>query len=91
MSRVKRLVAATLMSALMLGVVSGPALAINDALVPAGHCAESSSAVGTPQGQPNPGLATTDKVGPPASNNNPGHGSTGAKGEENSQAPCSAD
>jgi len=78
------------MSALMLGVVSGPALAINDALVPAGHCAKSSSAVGTPQGEPNPGLATTDKVGPPASNNNPGQGSTGAKGEENSQAPCTA-
>ena len=91
MSRLKRLVAASLMSALMLGVVSSPALAINDALVPAGHCAQSSSAVGTPQGGPNPGLATTDKVGPPASDNNPGQGSTGAKGEENSQAPCSAE
>jgi hypothetical protein len=91
MSRVKRLVATTLMSALVLGMVSGPALAINDALVPAGHCANSSSAVGTPQGGPNPGLDTTDKVGPPASDNNPGHGSTGAKGEENSQAPCAAE
>jgi hypothetical protein len=58
-------------------------------LVPAGSCAaDNSSAVGnTPDGS-NPGIATSDQVAPPVSDNNPGQGSTGAKGEENSQAPC---
>jgi hypothetical protein len=56
---------------------------------PAGSCAaDNSSAVGnTPDGS-NPGIATSDQVAPPVSDNNPGKGSTGAKGEENSQAPC---
>jgi hypothetical protein len=78
-----------LTSALLLGALSAPALAINDFLVPAGTCsAENSSAVGnTPDGT-NPGIATSDQVEPPVSDANPGQGSTGAKGEENSQAPC---
>ena len=89
MSKVKRVFAAALVSALMLVMLSMPALAINDVLVPAGTCAaDTSSAVGnTPDGS-NPGIATTDQVAPPVSDNNPGQGSTGAKGEENSQAPC---
>ncbi len=70
---------------------AAPAYAINDGVTPAGGCANSESAVGTPGGGPNPGLATTPQVGPPASDNNPGLGSTGAKGHEMSQAPCNAD
>jgi len=91
MSRVKRLVATALVSTFMLGLVSAPALAINDAKVPAGDCSNSSSAVGTPQGSDNPGLVTTPQVDPAASDNNPGGGSTGAKGEENAEAPCSTE
>ena len=81
----------TLTAALLLGALSAPALAINDPTVPAGTCApENSSAVGnTPDGS-NPGIATSDQVAPPVSDNNPGKGSTGAKGRENSQAPCNA-
>ena len=91
MSRVKRALSVTLTSALLLGALSAPALAINDPTVPAGTCApENSSAVGnTPDGS-NPGIATSDQVAPPVSDNNPGNGSTGAKGRENSQAPCNA-
>jgi hypothetical protein len=93
LSSAKRTLSVTLASALLLALLlvalSAPALAINDVLVPAGSCAaENSSAVGnTPDGT-NPGIATTDQVAPPVSDNNPGQGSTGAKGEENSQAPC---
>ncbi len=74
-------------SALLLAVASVPALAINDRLVPAGGCAQSDSAVGTPQGGDNPGLAQSDQVDPAASRNNPGV-STGAQGHEESQAFC---
>jgi hypothetical protein len=89
LSRLKKTLAAVVTSALLLGALSAPALAINDVLVPAGTCAaDTSSAVGnTPDGS-NPGIATSDQVAPPVSDNNPGQGSTGAKGEENSQAPC---
>ena len=91
MSRLKKTLAAVVTSALLLGALSAPALAINDVVVPAGTCAaDNSSAVGnTPDGS-NPGIATSDQVAPPVSDNNPGQGSTGAKGEENSQAPCLA-
>ena len=64
-----------------------PAQAINDGRVPADECSDNPNAVGTPGGNQNPGLANTDQVGPPASANNPGR-STGARGEEKSQAPC---
>ncbi len=89
MSRLKKTLAAVVTSALLLGALSAPALEIYYVVVPAGTCAaENSSAVGnTPDGT-NPGIATTDQVAPPVSDNNPGQGSTGAKGEENSQAPC---
>jgi hypothetical protein len=89
LTRAKRALSVALTSALLLGVLSAPALAINDPLVPAGTCAaENSSAVGnTPDGS-NPGIEQSEQVAPPVSDNNPGKGSTGAKGEENSQAPC---
>ena len=89
MSRLKKTLAAVVTSGLLLGALSAPALAINDVVVPAGTCAaDTSSAVGnTPDGS-NPGIATTDQVAPPVSDDNPGQGSTGAMGEENSQAPC---
>ncbi len=77
-------------SALMLSFTAFPALAIGDGKVPADNCSGNVNAVGTPQGDPNPGLALTDQVGPPASGNNPGQefspGETGAEGEEKSQA-----
>jgi hypothetical protein len=90
LSRLKKTLAAVVTSALLLGALSAPALAINDIVVPAGTCAaDTSSAVGNPPPDgTNPGIATTDQVAPPVSDNNPGQGSTGAKGEENSQAPC---
>jgi hypothetical protein len=69
--------------------VAAPAYAINDGQTPAGQgCANSSSAVGTPGGSANPGLATTPKVGAPASDDNPGQNSPGAEGAEKSQAFC---
>ena len=68
-------------------VAAAPAAAINDGRVPADECSDNPNAVGTPGGQPNPGLARAEPVGPPASANNPGS-STGARGEERSQAPC---
>ncbi len=85
MRRTKRLAAVVLTSALILGAAAFPALAINDGRVPADECSGNPSAVGTPQGNPNPGLAVSDPVGPPASDNNPGQ-STGAQGEARSQA-----
>ena len=68
-------------------VAATPAYAINDGRVPADECSDNPSAVGTPGGEPNPGLAQSEQVGPPASANNPGR-SSGARGEERSQAPC---
>ncbi|HEV3001743.1 MAG TPA: hypothetical protein VGW75_13460 [Solirubrobacteraceae bacterium] len=66
---------------------AAPAYGINDGRVPADECSGNPNAVGTPGGAPNPGLAQAEPVGPPASANNPG-ASTGARGEERSQAPC---
>ena len=78
-----------LLSAAVAGVVlAGPAphaFAINDGRVPADECSGNPNAVGTPGGQPNPGLLVADPVGPPASANNPGR-STGAQGEAHSRA-----
>ena len=76
--------AATVLGAL---AVAAPAHAINDARVPADECSGNPSAVGTPGGGPNPGLAQAAPVGPPASANNPGV-SEGAQGEAHSRAPC---
>ena len=69
--------------------VASPAYAINDGRVPADECSGNENAVGTPGGDPNPGLARAEPVGPPASANNPGN-SQGARGEERSQAACNA-
>ena len=68
----------------MLSVAAFPALAIGDGKVPADNCSGNVNAVGTPEGDPNPGLVQTDQVGPPASGNNPGV-STGAEGQEMSE------
>ena len=87
MRRTKRLAAVALTSALILGSVAFPALAINDDRTPADECSGNPSAVGTPQGNPNPGLAESDPVDPPASEDNPAQ-STGAQGETRSQADC---
>jgi hypothetical protein len=87
--RILMVLTVALVMAAMMVASAAPVFAINDFLVPAGSCAaENSSAVGnTPDGT-NPGIATTDQVAPPVSNTNPGLGATGAKGEQNSQAPC---
>ena len=50
LSRVGRVIAGGVVSALMLPIAAFPALAIGDGPTPAGECANSTSAVGTPQG-----------------------------------------
>ena len=82
----RRVTAAAAVAASLAATV--PAHAINDGRVPADECSDNPNAVGTPGGEPNPGLAQSEEVGPPASANNPGS-STGARGEDRSQAPCS--
>ena len=88
MSRLRKVLAASLVSALILGVVSAPALAINDGRVPADECSGNPKSVGEPTGVPlqNPGIITAEPVDPPVSGpNNPGV-STGALGQINSNA-----
>ena len=89
MKRILMVVTVALVMAAMMVASAPQVFAINDIVVPAGTCsADNSSAVGnTPDGT-NPGIANSDQVAPPVSDNNPGKGSTGAKGEQNSQAPC---
>jgi hypothetical protein len=78
----KRAVAVAFASALLVGVVSSPVLAVNDPFVPGDECsAENSQAVGHPaffNQQP-------QGANPPFSANNPGE-SSGAKALENSRA-----
>ena len=82
MSRVRRVVAGGVVSALMLSVVAFPALAIGDGPTPAGECANSTSAVGTPQGGANPGFDNTGgRISAPVSKNNPGQADTIAQGD----------
>ncbi len=88
LKKVRRVVAVSVSSALMLSVAAFPALAIGDGKVPAGGvngeegCAMSASAVGTPQGGANPGFDNTGgRIGLPVSDKNPGE-STGAEGDE---------
>jgi hypothetical protein len=82
---VKKFVLA-LVTAIAIGT-TGPAFANNDPTVPADECSGNPNAVGQPQSQG--GINATDigpsPVGGPASDNNPGQ-STGARGQENSQA-----
>ena len=85
--RAKRVLAAVFTSALLVGVVISPALAVNDPLVPGDNCApDNAQAVGHPafiHQQP-------QGANPPFSSNNPSGVSTGAKGSEHSEAPCDA-
>ncbi|MEJ7871161.1 MAG: hypothetical protein WKF67_02795 [Rubrobacteraceae bacterium] len=82
MSRVRRVVAGGVVSALMLSVAAFPALAIGDGPTPAGECANSTSAVGTPQGGANPGFDNTGgRISAPVSKNNPGQADTIAQGD----------
>ena len=93
MKRVRRVVAVGVSSALLLSVAAFPALAIGDGPTPAGECANSANAVGTPQatGGKNPGFPNTDgRVGAPVSGTNLGV-SEGAQGDTRSQAECSAE
>lgn len=86
MSRAKRVLAAVFTSALLVGVVGSPALAVNDPLVPGDDCSESTQAVGHPavvHQQP-------EGANPPFSQNNPSPVETAAQGSANSQAPCDA-
>jgi hypothetical protein len=66
---------------------AAPAHGINDGRVPADECSDNPKAVGEPGGAPgtNPGINQAEPVDPAASANNPGE-STGARGQENSQA-----
>ena len=76
-------------SALMLSIAAFPALAIGDGPTPAGECANSTSAVGTPQGNPNPGFDNTGGlISAPVSKNNPGEADTIAQGDVRSAPNC---
>ena len=84
--RAKRVFGTLCASALLVGVVGSPALAVNDPLVPGDNRApDNSEAVG------HPALVHQQPRGanPPFSSNNPGE-STGARGSLHSQAPCDA-
>jgi hypothetical protein len=82
--RVKRIVAVLATSALLVGAVSSPVLAVNDPLVPGDNCApDNAQAVGHPASVNNETPETA--ANPPFSSNNPGV-STGAKGTANSEA-----
>ncbi len=60
---------------LVLAVLAGPALAVNDPHTPGDDCAASEQAVGHPAGA----NEQSDQASPPFSSNNPGE-STGAQG-----------
>lgn len=82
----KRAVATLILAFVLAVLIAPPVFAINDGRVPADECSrDNPNAVGTPGGEPNPGLQTAEPVGPPASGNNPGE-STGAEGEDHSRA-----
>jgi len=86
--RAKRVLAAVLTSALLVGVVSSPALAVNDPLVPGDNCAPGNAqAVGHPASANN--QTPTTAANPPFSSSNPGV-STGAQGSAHAEAPCDA-
>jgi hypothetical protein len=88
--RAKKVLAAVLTSAILVGVVGSPALAVNDPLVPGDNCApDNAQAVGHPALTNNQTPDDSTAANPPFSSNNPGV-STGAKGSEFSDAPCDA-
>ncbi len=79
----RRVFAVLALTGLLLALTAAPALAINDARVPAENCApDNAQAVGHPAAD---NLQQTGQVSPPASANNPGV-STGTKGEEQPSA-----
>ncbi len=79
----RRVFAVLALTGLLLAVTAAPALAINDANVPAENCAAADQAVGHPAVG---ALQETGQItGFPVSAHNPGV-STGAKGQEQSQA-----
>jgi hypothetical protein len=82
----KRLVLVGSAVAVLIGAT--PVYAINDGRVPARDCANSLSAVGTPGGASNPGLAISP-VGAPAATNNPSDGKSQAVDVHTiTQPPC---
>ena len=86
MSRAKKIAAAALTSAMMLTMMASPALAIGDKFVPANTCSgENPNAVGTPGGNPNPGLVVSEPVGALTSDTN-SRLSPGAKADANPNA-----
>jgi hypothetical protein len=86
--RAKRVLAAVFSSALLVAMMSSPALAVNDPIVPGDNCApDNAKAVGHPASDKNQTPETA--ANPPFSRENPGV-STGAQGSEHSQAPCDA-
>lgn len=79
----KTFVALTIAGAALMAF-AGPALAVNDPLVPGDSCAApGAEAVGHPAFSRQP----PQGANPPFSSNNPGE-STGARGSAHSQAPC---
>ncbi len=85
----RRLLMTLILTGLLLVAMTAPALAINDVFVPADECSpDHSDAVGNPFEPVNPGIdLSSPPVGRPTSANNPG-ASTGANGQERSQAPA---
>jgi len=82
------MVAIAATSALLVGTVSSPVLAVNDPLVPGDNCApDNAQAVGHPAFFNNQTPVTAANL--PFSSNNPGE-ATGAQGTANSEAPCGA-
>jgi hypothetical protein len=84
---VRRLVVLGVVAAAFAGAAPGVAYAINDPRVPANECSsDNSAAVGDPLDPGNPGINLhTPQVAPFVSGNNPGV-STGALGQQNSNA-----
>ncbi len=76
----KRMIAAAVLAT---ALSASPALAVNDPFAPGENCAASDEAIGHPAS----GREQSDKASPPFSFSNPGK-STGAKGQERSQAPA---
>jgi hypothetical protein len=83
----KLMVGGLLAASVSLVAVAAPAYAINDPRVPANECSpDNSAAVGDPLDPGNPGINLhTPQVSPFVSGNNPGV-STGALGQQNSNA-----
>ena len=85
MRRAKSVLSAVFSSALLVGVMAAPALAVNDPLVPGDECSASTQAVGHPA----IGHQQPQGANPPFSVNNPGVSTEkGAKAFLHEKAPC---